>query len=154
MEVSPIESSRGNTPIVSIHLAGATVPRARRWKPPTLRFLRSFSTTSRLFLFPFSARSSCRLTLLPSPLFSFFLLFPSFLFFSFFILYVFFFLFCSTSLSLGYFTIRPPADIKLHKQRDAPEGLFALLQIFSDCSRAACRTYAYASRVTRRIIKI
>lgn len=139
MKVSPIESSRGKTPIVSIR---RVVPRQpfpvhdaesllrcaprilfRPPRPPSLFFLRLCS--------------SCRPTLLPSPLFSFF-------FFVSLISLVFFspFRFCSTSLSLGYSTIRPPVDIKLHKQRGAPEGLFALQQIFSDCSRAVpCRMY-------------
>lgn len=98
----------------------------------------------RLLRISFSVCSFCRLTPLLSPLFSFPFLFPSFLFY-------FFPLpsrFCSTSLFLGYSTIRPPADIKLHKQRDAPKGLFALQQIFSDCSQA--KPYV---RCTRRALR-
>lgn len=117
----------------------------------------------RLFpLLSFFAWSSCRLTLLPLPLCSLFLLFlPPWLFLSLILLVSFsLFLLLSLSLftlslfysvylsSLGYSTIQPPADIKLHKQRDAPEGLFALQQIFSDSSRIAGAPYGV--RCTRR----
>ena len=92
----------------------------------------SLSSASVPSLF-FRRLQSCRLTL--STLFSFFL-FVSFVS-SIFSLFVFIWplsLSLSLSLSHSYSTIRPLVDIKLHKQRDAPEGLFALQQIFSDCS--------------------
>lgn len=129
MKVSSIESSRGNTPIVSIRRAEATVLRIRH-SESLLRSSHSFSPASppSLFFLRLQSLSPNALTLT----LVFFLLFVSLLFFP-------LFRFRSTSLSLGYFTIRPPADIKLHKQRDAPEELFALQQIFSDCSRATSR---------------
>lgn len=150
MKADPIESSRGDTSMASsIRRAVATVPSL--YDAESL-----LRTVSRAFFFVYLASSAvlfspahflspnaltlnpCFLSSLCFPRFSS-SSFPSpFLFSrSFYFYFIFFSPFRPASLSPGYSTIRPPADIKLHKQRDAPEGLFALQQIFSDCSRVA-----------------
>lgn len=96
MKVSPIESSRGNTPIASIHVV-AGQPFFVYNAESLLRCApRILFRPLRLLRFSFSVCSSCRLTLLPSPLFSFVFLLPSFLFYFFSP-----FRFCSTSLFLS-----------------------------------------------------